>query len=89
MAPTHQDNAQISTPGNKNHELGTGSLLVHKRIMSAVKRDGFVTDRMPCIRLRGLWYHISVLNVHAQTDKIYDVKNVFYEELQRRLDKFP
>jgi hypothetical protein len=61
---------------------------VHKRIISAVKRVEFVSDRMPDIILRGRWCHINVLNVHAPTeDKTGDVKNSFYEELEHVFHK--
>jgi exonuclease III len=41
------------------------------------------------ITLRGHWCDIIILNVHAPTeDKIYDVKDRFYEELGRMCDKF-
>jgi hypothetical protein len=69
--------------------LGTG-FFVHKRIISAVKRVEFVSDRMSYIILRGCWFHIIVLNVHAPArDKIDDVKDSFYEKLERIFDKFP
>jgi exonuclease III len=63
---------------------------VHKRIISAVKRVEFVSDRMSYIILRGRWCHIIVLNVHAPTkDKTDDVKDNFYEELESVFDTFP
>jgi exonuclease III len=69
--------------------LGTG-FLVHKRIVSAVKRVEFVSDRISYIILKGRWCDIIVMNVHAPTeDKIDDLKDRFYEELEHVFDKFP
>jgi hypothetical protein len=40
--------------GNEDHELGTG-FFVHKRIISAVKREEVVSDRMSYMILRRRW----------------------------------
>jgi hypothetical protein len=67
-------------------ELGT-CFFVHKRIISAVKRVEFVSDRMSYIILRRRWCDIIVLNVPAPTeDKIDDIKDRFYEELEQVFD---
>jgi hypothetical protein len=63
---------------------------VHKRIISAVKRAEFVSDKMSYIIQRGRWCHIIVLNVHAPTeDKTDEVKDSFYDKLEHVFDKFP
>ncbi|PNF40783.1 hypothetical protein B7P43_G16926 [Cryptotermes secundus] len=64
--------------GNENHELGTG-FFVHKRILTAVKN----------IILKYRWCDIIIMNVHAPTeDKIDDIKDMFYEELEHVFDNF-
>jgi hypothetical protein len=58
--------------------------------MSAVKRVDFVSDRMSYIILRGRWCNNIVLNVHAPTeDKIDDIKDRFYDELEQVFNKLP
>jgi hypothetical protein len=67
VASYQQGNTHFSMErGNENHELSIG-FFVHKRIISAVKRVEFINDRMSYIILRGRWFHIIVLNVHAST----------------------
>jgi hypothetical protein len=63
---------------------------IQKRIISAVKRVEFVSDRMLYIILGGCWFHVIVLDVHAPTeDKIDDMKDNLCEELEHIFDKFP
>ncbi|PNF21866.1 hypothetical protein B7P43_G05279 [Cryptotermes secundus] len=63
---------------------------VHKRTVSAVKRAEFVSCRMSYIILRvRRCCDIILLNVQAPTeDKIYYMKDSFYEELKRVFNKF-
>jgi hypothetical protein len=69
--------------------LGTG-FFVHHRIVSAVKRVEFVSDRMPYIVLRGCWFNIIVLNVYPSSEENSgDSKDNFYVELEQVFNHFP
>jgi hypothetical protein len=60
---------------------------VHKRIISAVKRVEFVSDRMPYIILRGRWCrHCSECSCPSRRTHVMDS---FYKELECVFDKFP
>jgi exonuclease III len=75
---------------NENHELGTVFFLCIRESYQQLRGVEFVSDRMSYIILTGRWCHIIALNVYTPTkDKTDDVKDSFYEELERVFDTFP
>ena len=70
----------------KKRKLSIGNrIFVHHRIVSAVKRVEFVSDRMSYIVLRGHWCNTIVLHVRTPSGEKSDSS---YEELEQVFDHF-
>jgi hypothetical protein len=59
-------------------------------MISAVKGEEFVSNRVIYIVLRGRWFSIVVLNTYAPNDEKSDgSKDIFYEKLEKVFNHFP
>jgi hypothetical protein len=49
-----------------------------------------ISDRICKLRIKGKFYNITLINIYVRTeDKEEDIKDQFYEELQRTQDRVP
>ena len=66
--------------GKEKKIIWEQDFFVHHSIVSAVKTVELVSDRVSYRVLRGCWYNIIVLNVHAPSEeKSEDSKDSFYD----------
>ena len=57
---------------------------MHSRLVSAVKRIEFVSDRLSYIVLRGRWLHIVFANMHAPSEEKNELEDSFMRNYRRR-----
>ncbi|XP_058126780.1 craniofacial development protein 2-like [Anopheles ziemanni] len=74
---------------DRHHMLGTG-FAVGQRAKSAVIDFKAINDRLCYLRMRGKFYNISLINVHAPTeDKDEEEKDLFYGRLAKLYESCP
>jgi len=80
----------ISSTGKEMQIINWGQVFfLHRRIVSAVKRVEFVSDRLT-YSVGGRWPNAIVVNVHEPSEGKSDKpQDIFYEELEQVFDHFP
>jgi hypothetical protein len=72
----------------RKSSMGKG-FFVHHRIVSAVRREEFVSDRMSYRVWRGRWCNFIVLNVQVTSEEKSDgSKDSFMKKLEQIFDHF-
>lgn len=73
--------------GNQNYNIfGTG-FLVHRKYKQAVIDFKAVNDRICTLRLKGKFFNLHLISVHAPTEhKDDEEKNTFYDKLEGVVD---
>jgi len=75
--------------GREKHKRGVG-FVIKNNILPNVMRFEQINDRICYVELKGKWFNILLINCHAPTEeKSEEIKNAFYEELDRIYDALP
>jgi len=75
--------------GGEKHERGVG-FVIKNSILPNVVRFEPINDRICYVELKGKWYNILLINCYAPNeDKSEEIKNAFYEELDKIYDTLP
>lgn len=84
-----QRNYSLYHSAATNGMLGTG-FLISNRLRNNIIDFKPISDRMSMIRLKGQFYNITIINVHAPSeDKDDNTKNTFYNKLDKAVGKVP
>lgn len=80
---------KILYSGLEKHERGVGFIIKNKLLSNIVKFEP-LSDRLCYIEFKCRWFNIVKVNCYAPTeDKSGEVKNTFYDELDRICDQLP
>ena len=75
--------------GGDRAEHGVGFVMIGQQ-MNRVMRWKPISDRICVLRIRGKFFNYSLINIYAPTnDKSDDVKDAFYESLDKTYDECP
>ncbi|KAL4112938.1 hypothetical protein QTP88_016652 [Uroleucon formosanum] len=75
--------------GGEKHERGVGSVIKNSILQNVVRFEP-INDRICYGELKGKWFNILLINCYAPTEeKSEEIKNAFYEELDRIYDALP
>ncbi|KAM0725800.1 Craniofacial development protein 2 [Formica fusca] len=75
--------------GEHRHELGT-AFLIRKKYLDAIMDFRPIDERLCVLRIRGRYYNTTLVNAHEPTkEKDIQVKEDFYEKLERACDQSP
>jgi len=74
---------------NSTGQAGTG-FLIQRLTMNKILSFEPISDRMCKLRVKGKFHNLTIINIHApKEDKEEEIKEQFYEELQRIQDRVP
>jgi exonuclease III len=75
--------------GSRDNILGIG-FMIKKSIRNSLLNYKTVTERICVVWLKGRFFNISIVSVHAPTEeKDEEVKDAFYEALDKTYDELP
>jgi exonuclease III len=70
-------------------QAGTG-FMIQKSAMNKILRFEPISDRICRLRVKGKFHNMTLINIYVPTeDKVDEIKEQFYEELQRTQDRIP